>query len=93
MIRLCIALLCVGGSVFVCKRYKLICLDSTPSTLQVCVFREGEMATGLDYDCRGATEGRMDKELQVNCGTWPYGTYGTQRTLLPQLYNCQLMTS
>jgi hypothetical protein len=69
--RLCIALLCVGGSVFECKICKLICLDSTSSTLQVIVFCEGKMATGLDYDCRGDIEGRMDEELQGICGTLP----------------------
>jgi hypothetical protein len=38
--------------VFVCNIYKLIFLDSTSSALQVIIFREGKMATRLDYDCR-----------------------------------------
>jgi len=82
--QLCIKLLCVGGSVSVCKADKLIWLDSTSSTLQVVVFCEGKMATGLDYNCGEDIEGRMDKELQGVCGTWPYGNYGM---LLSQLYN------
>ena len=45
--------------------------------LQVGVFREGKMATGLNYDCRGFIEGQMDKELQGACGAWPYGNYST----------------
>jgi hypothetical protein len=82
----CIESLCVGGSVFVCELYKLIWLacGSTSSTLQVIVFREGKMATRLDYNRRGVTEGRMDKELQDVCGTWPCGNDGT---LLSQLYH------
>ena len=52
--------------------------------LQVNVFHEGKMATRLDYNRRGDTEGQMDKALQEVCGTSPCRNDGT---LLFQLYH------
>jgi hypothetical protein len=64
MNQLCTELPCVSVTPTWPLLPTLINTVSASSTVQIFIFRQGKMASRLDYDCGEYAEGRVDQELQ-----------------------------